>query len=81
MTERTALRHRPLTSCLEDLDLQEEILSGKADRSVLRGSSGIPLMSTHMLNKAECVALHTNVQMAHGLWQNNQKLGRHSTSL
>ena len=45
MTERTALRHGPLTSCPEDLDLPEEILSGKAGKSVLHDSSGIPLMS------------------------------------
>ena len=46
-TEKTVSRHRPLINCLEDLDLPEETLSGKAGMNVHRGSSGTLLTPIH----------------------------------
>ena len=46
-TEMTVPRHRPLIDCLEDLDLPEETLSGKAGMNVHRDSSGTLLKPIH----------------------------------
>ena len=46
-TEMTVPRHGPLIDCLEDLDLLEGTLLGKAGMSVHRDSSGILLKPIH----------------------------------